>query len=65
MFGSGTKKRGRPRVGTGKDGQWHVRTTPKDNSMMDYLVEKTGKTRTEIILNAVRAQYNFELSKEV
>lgn len=64
MFGSGTKKRGRPRVGAGKDGQWHVRTTPKDNSMMDYLVKKTGKTRTEIILNAVKAQYNFELSKE-
>lgn len=34
------KRRGRPRVGTGKDGQWHVRTTPKDDSMMNYLVEK-------------------------
>lgn len=58
------KRRGRPRVGTGKDGRWEVRTSPKDDSMMDYLIEKTGKSRTDIILDAVRAQYNFELSKE-
>ena len=58
------KRRGRPRVGTGKDGQWHVRTTPKDDSMMNYLVEKRGMSKTEIILAAVRAQYNFELAKD-
>lgn len=58
------KRRGRPRVGTGKDGRWEVRTSQRDNSMMNYLIEKTGKSRTEIILDAVRAQYNFELSKE-
>lgn len=58
------KRRGRPRVGTGKDGQWHVRTTPKDDSMMNYLVEKRDMSKTEIILDAVRAQYNFELAKD-
>lgn len=58
------KRRGRPRVGTGKDGQWHVRTTPKDDSMMNYLVEKRGMSKTEIILDAVHAQYNFELAKD-
>ncbi len=59
-----SKRRGRPRVGTGKDGRWEVRTSPKDNLMMQYLIEKTGKSRTEIIINAVKAQYNFERSKE-
>ena len=63
MLESGNKRRGRPYVGTGKDSQWHIRTTPKDNSMMDYLVEKRGMSKTEIILDAVRAQYNFELAK--
>lgn len=58
------KRRGRPRVGTGKDSQWHVRITPKDNSMLDYLVEKRGMSKTKIILDAVRAQYNFELAKD-
>ena len=58
------KRRGRPRVGTGKDGQWHIRITPKDDSMMNYLVEKRGMSKTEIILDAVRAQYNFEMSKD-
>ena len=57
------KRRGRPRVGTGKDGRWEVRTSPKDDAMMEYLIEKRGKTKTEIILEAVRSQYNFELSK--
>ena len=63
MLESGNKRRGRPHVGTGKDSQWHIRTTPKDNSMMDYLVEKRSMSKTEIILDAVRAQYNFELAK--
>lgn len=63
MVGS-FKKRGRPRVGTGKDGRVCVRTSPRDRAMLDYLVEKTGKSKSDIILNAVRAQYNFELSKE-
>ena len=63
MLESGNKRRGRPHVGTGKDSQWHIRTTPKDNSMMDYLVEKRGMSKTEIILDAVRAQYNFDLAK--
>ena len=63
MLESGNKRRGRPHVSTGKDSQWHIRTTPKDNSMMDYLVEKRGMSKTEIIMDAVRAQYNFELAK--
>lgn len=58
------KRRGRPRVGTGKNSRWEVRTSAKDNAMMEYLIEKRGKTKSEIILDAVRSQYNFELSKE-
>lgn len=57
------KRRGRPRVGTGKDGQVCIRTSPRDRAMLDYLVEKTGKSKTKIIIDAIRAQYNFELSK--
>lgn len=58
------KRRGRPRVGTGKDGQVCVRTSPRERAMLDYLVEKTGKSKTNIIIDAIRAQYNFELSKD-
>ena len=57
------KRRGRPRVGTGKDRQICVRTSPRERAMLDYLVEKTGKSKTNIIIDAIRAQYNFELSK--
>lgn len=58
------KRRGRPRVGTGKDGRVCVRTSPRERAMLDYLVEKRGMSKTEIILDAVRAQYNFEISKD-
>lgn len=58
------KRRGRPRVGTGKDGRWEVRTSPKDESMITYLMEKTGKTKSDIILDAVRTRYNLELFKD-
>ena len=58
------KRRGRPRVGTGKDGRVCVRTSPRDRAMLDYLVEKTGKSKPNIIIDAIRAQYNFEMSKD-
>ena len=58
------KRRGRPRVGTGKDGQVCVRTSPRERAMLDYLVEKTGKSKTNMIIDAIRAQYNFEMSKD-
>ena len=58
------KRRGRPRVGMGKDGQVCVRTSPRERAMLDYLVEKTGKSKTNIIIDAIRAQYNFEMSKD-
>lgn len=58
------KRRGRPRVSTGKDGRVCVRTSPRERAMIDYLVEKTGKSKTNIIIDAIRAQYNFEMSKD-
>ena len=58
------KRRGRPRVGTGKDGRVCVRTSPRERAMLDYLVEKTGKSKTNIIIDAIPAQYNFEMSKD-
>lgn len=54
------KKRGRPRISTGKDGRTHVRTTEENRMMLDYLAKKTGKSKTDIIFDAVRAQYNYE-----
>lgn len=58
------KKRGRPRLSTCKDGYIGIRVSDREKGMIDYLIQKTGKTKTDVIVDAVRAQYNFELFKE-
>ncbi len=58
------KKRGRPRLSTCKDGCLIFRVSDKDRGMINYLVQKTGKTKTELILNGLRMQYNLELFKD-
>lgn len=57
------KKRGRPRVGTGKTVDIHVRGTYLDGEKLRYLIEKRGQSKTKIVLDAISAQYNFERAK--
>lgn len=36
----------------------------EDIKMLDYIVYKTGKSKTDILRNGVRIQYNLEKYKE-
>lgn len=58
------KRRGRPRLSTCKDGYVTIRVSDKDKGIIDYLTQKTGKTKTELVLNGLRMQYNLELFKD-
>lgn len=66
IFGGDTdvmKRRGRPRVGAGKDGRLEVRVSDTDAAKLAYISEKTGKTKTDIVIEGIRARYNLELFK--
>ena len=57
------KRRGRPRVSTRKEERLEIRISTKDADKIRYLADKTGQTKTDVIIKAIRAQYNFELFK--
>ena len=54
------KKRGRPPKETIKSIQCHIRMTEEENSVLNYLAEKKGMTKTEIINEALKLMYSFE-----
>ena len=58
------KRRGRPRVGTGKNERLHIRMPDGYGEKIKYLMSVRGQTKTEIVLGAIDAQYKFELFRQ-
>lgn len=54
------KKRGRPPKETTKSIRCQIRMTEEEDFVLNYLVEKKGMTKTEIINEALKLMYNFE-----
>lgn len=52
-------KRGRPCTDDARKNQYRLRMTDDELDMLDYIVEKTGKTKAEILREALRSSYNF------
>lgn len=55
------KKRGRPRVGSGKTERLHIRMPEDYNNKIQYLMQVRARTKTEVVLDAIDAQYKLEL----
>lgn len=55
------KKRGRPRVGSGKNERLHIRMPEGYNNKIEYLMKVRARTKTEVVLDAIDAQYKLEL----
>lgn len=36
-----------------------VRTCPEDEARLEYLMKKTGKSKSDIVRDALKAQYNI------
>lgn len=54
------KKRGRPPKETTKSIRCQIRMTEEEHSVLNYLAEKKGMTKTEIINEALMLMYSFE-----
>lgn len=53
------KKRGRPVVGSAKTHQYRLRLSADDVHMLEFIHNKTGKNKAEILRNGIRMQYNL------
>lgn len=57
---TGVVKRGRPKIGNGKVKRLDIRVSERDMEMIEFLVNSLGKTKTDVLLDAVRAKYVSE-----
>ena len=55
------KTRGRPRIGTGKNERLCIRMPDGYSEKIKYLMQVRDRTKTQIVLDAIDAQYKFEL----
>ena len=53
-------KRGRPCKDGSKKRRFEIRLDEKNREMLEFLAEKTGKTKTDIMTNGLRMYYNLE-----
>lgn len=58
------RKRGRPTKNGGKNNSCYIRMTNSERSMLDYLSTKEEKTRTEVLMEALKIVYKNSVNKE-
>ena len=57
---AGIIKRGRPKIGNGKVKRLGIRVSERDMEMIEFLANLFSKTKTDVVLDAVRAKYVSE-----
>ena len=56
--------RGRPKLGSCKENRSTIRMSDTDTTKLEYIMEKTGKTKTDIFLDALRNYYNLVIYRD-
>jgi hypothetical protein len=59
VMGELVRKRGRPVTGKAKSDFCGVRLSREQQEMLDYVAKTKGLTRTDVILEGLKAQYNL------
>ena len=54
------KKRGRPSTGEARTYGYRVRLTEDEAEILDYLSDKLGKSKAEVLRKGLAIQYNLE-----
>lgn len=57
---AGIIKRGRPKIGNGKVKRLSIRVSERDMEMIEFLANLFRKSKTDAVLDAVRAKYVSE-----
>lgn len=58
------KKRGRPHKATARRLVCSIRMDENELSKLEYVVQKTGMSRSDVVNKAVRTLYNLEKYRE-
>lgn len=53
------RKRGRPKKGSSKSKSVCIRLSDEDFEMLEYICDKTGDSKTEAMLSALKTRYNL------
>lgn len=54
------KKRGRPPTGESRTYQYRVRLSEDEAELLEYLCDREGKTKADILRKGLAIQYNIE-----
>ena len=54
------KKRGRPPTGESRTYQYRVRLSENEAELLEYLCDREGKTKADILRKGLAIQYNIE-----
>ena len=54
------KKRGRPPTGESRLYQYRIRLSEDEAEMLEYLCDKEGKSKAEVLRKGLTIQYNLE-----
>lgn len=54
-----SKKRGRPVTDGAKSNRCEVRMTDEELEQLEYMIDKTGLTKTEVVRNALKMYHNL------
>lgn len=57
---AGIIKRGRPKIGNGTVKRLSIRVSERDMEMIEFLANLFSKSKTDVVLDAVRAKYVSE-----
>lgn len=57
------RKRGRPSKPDGKNKDFKIRMTEEELEHLNYLSEKSGKNKSEIIREGLKMYYNLQVYK--
>ncbi len=53
------KRRGRPSSDRRKDSRCSVRLSNNQSEMLDYIIANTGKSKTDVLIDGLKMQYNL------
>ena len=53
------KKRGRPASGESRAYQYRIRLSEDEAEMLEYLCDREGKTKADILIKGLMIQYNI------
>ena len=57
-------KRGRPKTGNSRKNRYNLRLNDEESGYLDYIFDKTGTKKSDILRKGLKMYYNLEKYKD-